>query len=127
MRLTLPNQKYPTPEQRQAFYERLDERLAGLGGVQAATVATNMPLGGGLAAAAAVDGRPRDRQGEQPPTVTQVTIGPRYFETLGITVLRGRAFDGVDGTPGHDSRHRQPAVRGDALRRPRIRSAGASS
>ena len=34
MRLTLPNQKYPTPEHRQAFYDRLDERLAGLGGIQ---------------------------------------------------------------------------------------------
>ena len=32
MRLTLPNQKYPTPELRQAFYARLDERLAGLVG-----------------------------------------------------------------------------------------------
>jgi hypothetical protein len=40
MRLTLPNQKYPTPELRQAFYSRLDERMAGLGGVQGARVAT---------------------------------------------------------------------------------------
>jgi putative ABC transport system permease protein len=41
--------------------------------------------------------------GEQPPTVTQVTIGPRYFETLGIKVLRGRMFDVLDGTAGHES------------------------
>jgi putative ABC transport system permease protein len=35
--------------------------------------------------------------------VTQVTIGPRYFETLGLRLLRGRMFDTLDGTPGHDS------------------------
>ena len=29
--------------------------------------------------------------------------GPRYFETLGIKVLRGRAFDAVDGAAGHQS------------------------
>src|SRR5260221_6538966 len=41
------------------------------------------------------------QKGEQPPSVTQVTIGPRYFDTLGIKLLRGRAFDELDGTAGH--------------------------
>ena len=102
MRLSLPNQKYPTPEQRRAFYDRLDQRLAGIAGIQAATITTNMPLGGGFSRLLAMDGREL-AAGEQPPTVTQVTIGPRYFETLGVKVLRGRAFDDLDGTPGHDS------------------------
>ena len=102
MRLTLPNQKYTTPDQRRAFYDRLDQRLTGIGGIQAATIATNMPLGGGFSRLLAMDGRDLTA-GEQPPTVTQVTIGPRYFETLGVKVLRGRAFDDLDGTPGHDS------------------------
>jgi predicted permease len=102
MRLSLPNQKYPTREQRRAFFERLDQRLAGIGSIQAATIATNMPLGGGFPRLLAVDGR-EPTAGEQPPTVTQVTIGPRYFETLGVKILRGRAFDDLDGTPGHDT------------------------
>jgi predicted permease len=102
MRLNLPNQKYPTPEQRRIFYDRLDQRLAGLGGVQAATITTNMPLGGGFPRLLSMDGKERPA-GEQPPTVTQVTIGPRYFETIGIKVLRGRAFDELDGTAGHES------------------------
>ena len=38
MRLVLPNQKYPTPETRRAFYERLDQRLAGIGGITAGTI-----------------------------------------------------------------------------------------
>ena len=102
MRLALPNQKYPTIEQRRAFYDRVDERLASIGGIQAATITTNMPLGGGTPRLLAIDGhQPAD--GEQPQTVTQVTIGARYFETLGLHILRGRAFDDLDGTPGHDS------------------------
>jgi hypothetical protein len=32
-----------------------------------------------------------------------VTIGARYFETLGVKVIRGRAFDDLDGTPGHEN------------------------
>ncbi len=102
MRLNLPNQKYPTPEKRRIFYDRLDQRLAGLGGIQAATIATNMPLGGGFPRLLSMDGK-EPVAGEQPPTVTQVTIGSRYFETLGVKVLGGRAFDELDGTPGHDS------------------------
>ncbi|PYR15680.1 MAG: hypothetical protein DMF94_31270 [Acidobacteria bacterium] len=102
MRLALPNQKYPTLEQRRAFYDRVDKRLASIGGIQAATITTNMPLGGGTPRLLAIDGhQPAD--GEQPQTVTQVTIGARYFETLGLHILRGRAFDDLDGTPGHDS------------------------
>jgi putative ABC transport system permease protein len=102
MRLNLPNQKYPTPERRRIFYDRLDQRLAGLGGIQAATITTNVPLGGGFPRLLSMDGK-EPLAGEQPPTVTQVTIGSRYFETLGLKVLRGRAFDELDGTAGHDS------------------------
>ena len=102
MRLGLPDRRYSTPEQRRAFYDRLDQRLSALAGIQAATITTHLPLGGGVSRRLAIDGR-AVAAGEQPPTVTQVAIGPRYFETLGITVLRGRAFDELDGTPGHDS------------------------
>jgi predicted permease len=102
MRLALPNQKYPTLEQRRAFYDRLDQRLAVIGGIQAATITTNMPLGGGTPRLLSIDGhQPAD--GEQPQTVTQLTIGARYFETMGLRILRGRVFDDLDGTPGHDS------------------------
>jgi putative ABC transport system permease protein len=102
MRLNLPNQKYPTPEQRRVFYDRLDQRLAGLGGIQAATLTTNTPLGGGIPRLLSMDGK-EPAAGQQQPTVTQVTIGSRYFETLGLRIVRGRAFDDLDGTAGHES------------------------
>jgi putative ABC transport system permease protein len=102
VRLTLPNLKYPTPEMRQAFYNRLDERVAGLAGVQGAALAASIPIGGGPTRQLLVEGRP-DIAGQQPPVVTLVSIGPRYFETLGVALLRGRLFDSVDGTAGHDA------------------------
>jgi putative ABC transport system permease protein len=102
MRLTLPNEKYPTSGQRRAFYDRLDQRLIGIQGVKAATITTNIPLNGGPPRLLAIDGR-EPAANEQPPTVTQVTIGARYFETLGTKLLRGRSFDDLDGTPGHDN------------------------
>ena len=126
MRLNLPNQKYPTPEQRRIFYDRLDQRLAGLGGIQAATIATNMPLGGGFPRLLSMDGK-EPAAGEQPPTVTQVTIGPRYFETLGVKVAaRPRVR-----RPRRHRRPRQHASSTSASPRctsaPTIRSGGGSS
>jgi predicted permease len=102
MRVALPTQKYATTESRRAFHDRLDQRLAGIPDITAATMTTNMPLGGGNARLLEIEGRPL-ATGEQAPTVTQVSIGPRYFETLGVRLMRGRDFDPVDGTGGHDS------------------------
>jgi putative ABC transport system permease protein len=102
VRLALPTQKYPTPEQRRAFYERLDQRLAGLGGIQVGAITTNMPMGGGNGRLLEIEGRP-PATGEQLPTVTQLLIGARYFETIGVRLTRGRGFDALDGLPGHDS------------------------
>jgi putative ABC transport system permease protein len=102
MRLALPAQKYPTVESRRAFFERLDQRIAGISGIQAGMITTNMPLGGGNGRLLAVEGRPL-AAGEQAPSVTQVMIGPRYFETLGLRIVRGRGFDDLDGTAGHET------------------------
>ena len=102
MRLTLPDMKYPTAEARRMFYDRLDQRLTGLAGVQSAAITSNLPIQGGAPRLLEVDGRsaPAD---EQAPTVTQITIGSRYFETMGLQVTRGRIFDDADGTPGRDN------------------------
>jgi putative ABC transport system permease protein len=101
MRLSLPAQKYPTNEVKQAFFDRLDDRLAVVPGVRSATVTTHLPLNGGQTRQLAVDGRP-EIAGQQPPVVTLLTIGPRYFETLGRQLARGRIFDHADGATGHD-------------------------
>jgi putative ABC transport system permease protein len=102
MQLVLPAEKYPTPEVRRAFFDRLDQRLAGIGGVTAGTITTSTPLGGGGTRLLEIDGHPL-AAGEQAQTVTQLSIGPRYFETIGVRLITGRDFDGIDGTAGHES------------------------
>ena len=102
MRLQLPGRKYSTPEARRDFYQRLDERLAALGNVQAASIVSNPPLGGGSGRLLVVEGREM-KAGEQPQTVTQVLIGPRYLEAAGLQLSRGRAFGQNDGSAGHEA------------------------
>jgi putative ABC transport system permease protein len=99
--LALPDRKYPTPETRAAFYQRLDERLAALSTIRGATIAGNTPFGGGAALRLTVEGRPTPA-GEQPPQVTRVVVGPRYFDTIGLHLVRGRPFADSDGTTGHE-------------------------
>ena len=95
LRLDLPAPKYDEPEQRRVLYAQLDDSLASSGLNAAITDA--VPLGGGapreLRLSAAED---PSREG---PTVFMVTIGPRFFETMG-SGLRGRDFAAGDGEPG---------------------------
>jgi putative ABC transport system permease protein len=101
MALQLPDRKYPTPEQRAAFYQRLDERLGALASIRSGSVTSNFPMGGGPALRLTIEGRPAPA-GELPPQVTRLTVGPRYFDTVGVRLLRGRAFSDTDGTAGHE-------------------------
>jgi predicted permease len=102
MRLDLPALKYPTPEQRTAFYQRLEERLSAIPTISSATVASNIPLGGGPLRQLTIDGRAL-LKGEKPPTVPVLTIGVRYFDTLDLRLVRGRTFGGTDGTPSYET------------------------
>ena len=100
--LTLPSQTYQTPEQRTAFYQRLEDRLAAIEGVSSAAFASAVPFAGGPSRRLSIDGRP-SLNGESQPTVSYVTIRGAYFETLGLRLLRGRTFVDADGVPGHES------------------------
>ncbi|HYN06293.1 MAG TPA: FtsX-like permease family protein [Vicinamibacterales bacterium] len=101
MNLSLPDRKYPTPAARTAFLERLDERLGAVRAIRGGTVASHLPFGSGVLMQLAVEGRPAPA-GESPLPVTRVTVGPRYFETLGLRLLRGRALDETDVRAGRD-------------------------
>jgi predicted permease len=95
LRIDLPATSYATPEQRIAFYRRLEDRVAGAD--TRVALANVPPLLGGRNRALEVNG-----QTTRParPTTTQVTIGARYFETIGTRPLRGRDFVRSDGEPG---------------------------
>jgi putative ABC transport system permease protein len=96
--INLNDRKYPTAQERNNFARRLTENLRGNGALQAVTTASNFPLGGGSGLELTIDGRtdPNTRR----PVVTMVSVGPQYFETVGIRILRGRTFTTADASPG---------------------------
>jgi predicted permease len=100
-RLTLPVQKYRTPEAQWAFFERLDQRLASHPALAAATIASDVPLvsSGGVSRQLSIDGRPQASR-QKPPAVSSVRVGGRYFETLGLRLVQGRAFATDDAAAG---------------------------
>ena len=98
MQINLNDRKYPTAVERNAFARRLQERLAGIGALDAVTTASNFPLTGGWGLELSIDGHtdPNARR----PIVTLVSVGASYFDTLGIRLLRGRGFTASDETSG---------------------------
>ncbi len=63
---------------------------------------SNIPLQGGFLRRLEIDGKPLD-QGQQAPNVTMLTIDPRYFETIGLPLQRGRNLTDEDGMTGRES------------------------
>ncbi len=84
-----------TPEQGRQFYDRVLERTRGVSGVEAATISSNFPIGGGFQRTVIPEGAEfdPDRQG----LLSQTNIvSPGYFETVRIPLLRGRVLDERD-------------------------------
>ena len=79
-----------TPERGRAFYEELRTRAAQLPGVQSATLAAIVPLGGSnMQAGMWIEGR--DANAQRPPAFPWFNVvAPDYFQTLGIPILTGR-------------------------------------
>src|SRR5215467_2383567 len=98
MQMALSVRKYPDSTARNAFIKRVDERLAAIGAIESAATTTDWPLGGGRGIQLAIDGR--TTPGERQPIVTLLSVGAKYFETVGIHVSRGRAFTEADSAPG---------------------------
>jgi predicted permease len=94
MTLDLPETMYPGADERRLFYRRLEEHLATLPGMRT-TFASSAPLLGAFARPATAEGVP---EAETPTSRTSnVFVGPRYFEVLGVSPVRGRTFTDADG------------------------------
>jgi predicted permease len=102
MPVSLPTEKYRTAEQRTAAYRRLEERLNAIPDVSSSALANVVPFAGGPSRQMSVDGR-RPLPGESQPIVSYVRIRGRYFDTLGLQLLRGRTFTDRDALPGLES------------------------
>jgi predicted permease len=91
-RITLEPRR-DTPEGRAAVAERLVERLEGLAGLRTAAATSIVPLGGDALVASFHPAGRSDIPGTRP---TSVSVGPRYFATLGTPLLGGREFEETD-------------------------------
>src|SRR5215212_4043638 len=99
-RINLPRSSYAKPQQVQAFFDDLLQRVKSLPGVQSAGMINHTPLNGfGIVAFIQTEGYgPMDRK-KDPPTGIG-TISPEYFQTMKIPLLSGRYYDARDGADG---------------------------
>jgi len=81
---------YPTARA-MAFYENVSHRIAALLDVKAVSVGVIVPFVGKESWDIAVDGY-TSPGGDQYLDITTNSVGPRYFETMGIPILAGREF-----------------------------------
>ena len=95
LRTTLPDARYQKPEDRNQYVRRVLERLESVPGVVSASLTTALPMMQvNWWADFTIEGRPAPNGEREKATYSAVT--PRYFETLGIPVTAGRAFNERD-------------------------------
>jgi predicted permease len=79
-----------------AFYRALQDRLAGLPGVESAALASWFPLGGGGCKGWAVEVEGYARPVGEDTVYEYALVSPRYFATLQVPLVAGRDFTGQD-------------------------------
>jgi hypothetical protein len=104
--IALPEVRYSDSQTTTAFYERLLTRLRALPSVESATISFGLPPDRILHSTNfyVADHPVTDAQAQASAEV--VTIDGSYFHTLGVPVMRGRAFDARDtasSIPWHSS------------------------
>jgi predicted permease len=102
--ISLPETKYQSPEQVEAFYAALLARVRTLPGAASAGVINSLPLSrsntNGDFEIVGRDPFPRDRA----PTTEHVSVSPDLFSTLGMHIIAGR------GLTDEDRRGAQPVA-----------------
>ncbi len=103
MRIDLPPSKYPGQERQRQFVRELDQRLSVLPVFSSVALGSDIPLHpvGFGSRSLAVEGVTWDAATESP-SVFHVAVGPRYLETLGLKLLRGRSLTPFDASPGQE-------------------------
>jgi len=91
-----PAVKAEEPAEIRGYFDELSRRLSALSGVRSAAIASHRPLvSNGEQKNLAIAGRTAPDP-ERRPWMATVTVGPGFFETLGVALLRGRTLGGED-------------------------------
>src|SRR5262249_38607079 len=92
LRLFLPPSRYPDVPKIWDFFRHLEQGAANISSGWSAGLVSNLPLGGNIYQRAFnIEGRSPARPGEEL-TADYYSISPTYLRTMGISLLRGRAF-----------------------------------
>ena len=95
LQMGLSGEEY-TEERRVPFYRALRERLLGLPGVSSAAVGSTLPMqGSNWTSIFTVADQPVPPRAYLPASA-MTPVGLGYFETLGITFIKGRLFNELD-------------------------------
>jgi len=94
MGFDLGSQHYDQDRGEQYFRDAI-ERAASSPGVQSAAVASNFPLGGGVGRTIFLEGQDAE-SGHRGTLTTLNDVSSGYFQTLGIPLHHGRAFNDLD-------------------------------
>ncbi len=94
--LGMTDNRYLEEATGQDFYRRLQEEIEVIPGVVSADLGTHMPMFfGGFSRTVFIEGRDAG-EAEDGILVGTSTVGPKYLETMGISLLRGRDFTRVE-------------------------------
>ena len=98
-RVALPGARYGDVESQVAFYDQVLDRVAALPGVESAAISPFVPPASGPQFHVRVEGVHTDWVSDLPVARFR-SVSPGYFETMGIPLVRGRAFtrDDVAGS-----------------------------
>ena len=96
MNVNLPVAKYKEDAQRAAFYSDLVQRVKTLPGVKSAAAVNYIPLGGSNSSDAfLIEGSPEPPPGQE--NIGRYRVcSPDYFQTMEISILKGRGFTDQD-------------------------------
>jgi predicted permease len=83
------------PEAAPAYIEKMLAAITAVPGVVSASVDGGAPLSGSASSTLHVIGRPDPARGQAPPILRHY-VGPDHFTTLGVPLIRGRAFTDRD-------------------------------
>ena len=98
----LPQARYATPETRVHFFEQLLPRLKAIPGVTRVALGSDLPGMGAGGRRIEIEGAPMTDPAHAPSAAVLVQ-SPGYFGAINLPILRGRDFNGTDGSPGRQS------------------------
>ena len=94
--LSLPPTRYPDEAAQISFVRRLLDEMDRLPGVASSAIATTLPLSGNdMGIGFTVEGHP-SADPKARLSATYFSVTPEYFKTMGIPIVKGRAFTNRD-------------------------------